>query len=143
VHLTTLDYARRFALVAADPVAGRGVAIGRYEPLSEGVAEVAVVVDPAWRRVGLATLIVELLAQAALAHGIHTFSASYMAENRPVAALLDAAHAGRAEIRRGIGEAAVGLDGEQVAIALRDQLAGAGDPPGPAQPEDRPGAARG
>jgi RimJ/RimL family protein N-acetyltransferase len=112
-HLTTVDYVRRFALIALDPATGRGVAVGRYEPLSEGVAEIAVVVDPGWRRVGLATVLVELLAEAALARGIHQFSAYYLAENRPVAALLAHAGAGRNLIRRGIAEQAIALDDAQ------------------------------
>jgi RimJ/RimL family protein N-acetyltransferase len=98
---------------------GRGVAIARYESVGEGVAEIAVVVDPAWRRAGLATALIEMLAEAALDRGIHTFSATYLAENRPVAALL--AHAGgRQLIRQGIAEAAIALDRERVTAALRD-----------------------
>jgi GNAT superfamily N-acetyltransferase len=120
-HLTTLDYVRRFALVAADPETGQGVAIARYEPLAEGVAEVAVVVDPAWRRVGLATALVEMLAEAALDRGIHVFSAVYLAENRPVAALRALAlGAGRQLIRQGIAEFAVALNRAQVTAAIRD-----------------------
>jgi hypothetical protein len=53
--LNDIDYRRRFALVARDPV-GHGVAVARYQPTPDPkVAEVAVAVDPAWRRVGLAT----------------------------------------------------------------------------------------
>lgn len=37
-RLTTVDYVRRFVLVALDPTTDRGVAIARYEPLAEGVA---------------------------------------------------------------------------------------------------------
>jgi RimJ/RimL family protein N-acetyltransferase len=110
--LTTVDYVRRFALVGLDPVTGRGIAIARFEPLpeEEGVVEVAVAVDPAWRRVGLATRLVELLAEAALARGFHSFGASYLAQNRPVSAML--AHAGGAKllISHGVAELAVELD---------------------------------
>lgn len=119
-RLTTLDYVRRFALVAADECSGKGVAIARYETIEDGVAEVAVAVDPAWRRVGLATALVEMLAQAALDRGIHEFSAIYLAENRPIAALLETTGAGgRQRIRQGIAEVAVALDREQVDAALR------------------------
>jgi RimJ/RimL family protein N-acetyltransferase len=121
-RLTTLDYVRRFALAAFDDRTGRGVAITRYETTGEGVAEVAAAVDPAWRRIGLATAMVKLLAQAALDRGIHEFTASYLAVNRPVAALL--ALTGGADqqlIEHGIGEAAVDLDREQVEAAVRAQ----------------------
>jgi len=110
-HLCTVDYRRRFALVAADPRTGRGVAVARYEATGDDVADVAVAVDPAWRRIGLATVLVETLAEIALDRGIHTFSAYYLAENRPVAALLGHLGAGgRQIIQEGIAEAAVALD---------------------------------
>lgn len=112
--LTTVDYVHRFALVAFDPVAGRGIAIARFEPGGEaGVAEVAVAVDPAWRRAGLATALVELLAEAALERGVHAFGASYLAQNRPVEAML--AHTGsgaRHLVAQGVAELAVALDEE-------------------------------
>jgi GNAT superfamily N-acetyltransferase len=78
--------------------------------VADGVADIAVAVDPAWRRAGLATALVEMLAEAARDRGVHAFSASYLAENRPVAALLAAANVGRRRIREGIAECVVGLD---------------------------------
>ena len=51
-YLTVVDYVHRFALVAIDAATGRGVAIARYESAGEGVADVAVVVRPEWRRAG-------------------------------------------------------------------------------------------
>lgn len=108
-HLTELDYRTRFALVARDGD-GKGVAVARYEPAGRpGVAEVAVVVDPAWRRVGLATALLRMLGEAALARGIHEFTATYLASNRPVAELLDEA-GGRQVIAQGLAEAVVQLD---------------------------------
>ena len=69
--------------------------------------------SPAWRRVGLATRLVELLAEAALERGIHSFGASYLAQNRPVAAMLAHAGAGaRHLIAHGVAELAVALDRE-------------------------------
>lgn len=119
--LTTVDYVRRFALVAFDPATGRGIAVARYETLDEaGVAEVAVAVDPAWRRVGLATRLVELLAEAALERGVHSFGASYLAQNRPVEAML--AHAGSGAkhlIAHGVAELAVAIDRERAERSKR------------------------
>ena len=115
-HLTVVDYVQRFVLVAIDMATGRGVAIARYEPAGEGVADVAVVVRPEWRRLGLATVLVLLLAKAAAECGIHTFSASYLAENRPVAALVeDAGGMGRQVIEQGIAEFSLALDGRRIA----------------------------
>ena len=109
-HLTVVNYVRRFALVAIDTVTGRGVAVARYEPADEGVAEIAVAVRPAWRRAGLGTVLILCLAKAAAERGIHTFSASYLAENRPVAALVeDADGLGRQVIKQGIAEFSLAL----------------------------------
>lgn len=111
-YLTVLDYRTRFALVARDRLTGEGVAIARYEHISEGVAEIAVAVDPRWRRVGLATALVHLLAEAALARGISSFTASFLADNQPVAALLaDAGAGGAGSIADGIAQLQVALAG--------------------------------
>ncbi|MGA5299564.1 GNAT family N-acetyltransferase [Nucisporomicrobium flavum] len=127
-HLCTVDYQDRFALVATEPRTGRGVAIARYEAVPGGAADVAVVVDPGWRGAGLATVLMELLAEAALDRGIHTFSAYYLAENRPVAALLDhIGGSGRRTIREGFAEAAVALDRNRVQAAV-DRLDVPGGP---------------
>ena len=110
-HLTVVDYVHRFALVAIDPVTGRGVAIARYEPAGPGTAEIAVAVSPAWRCAGLATVLILLLAKAAAERGIHTFTASYLAGNRPIAALVQQAGGlGTQVIEQGIAEFSVALD---------------------------------
>ncbi|MEU5265818.1 GNAT family N-acetyltransferase [Amycolatopsis sp. NPDC021455] len=111
-RLTALDYQRRFALVARS-FADRGVAIARYEATrTPGVAEIAVAVDPAWRRAGLASALVRLLGEAALARGFDRFTAVYFADNRPVAELLDDA-GGCQVIAEGLAEAEVLLSEAQ------------------------------
>lgn len=133
-YLTTVDYVRRLAVVAADAETRTGVAVARYESQSDGVAEIAVAVDPRWRHVGLATALVELLAQAALDRGIHTFTATYLAENRQVASLVqEAGGSGRQRVRAGIAECAIGLDRDRLAHALREFLP---HPARAAQPTD-------
>jgi GNAT superfamily N-acetyltransferase len=78
VQRTSPGYAREYER------SRRGVGIARYNVTATGVADVAV--DPACRRIGLATALVERLAQAALARGVRELSAYYLAGNRPVAA---------------------------------------------------------
>jgi RimJ/RimL family protein N-acetyltransferase len=91
-HLTTVDYTSRFALVAVEPASQRGVAIARYEPAGQdGTADIAIAVTPGWRRVGLAGELLRMLAQAASERGMHTFTGMYLADNSPVAALINAA----------------------------------------------------
>lgn len=119
-HLSTVDYRDRFALAAVDPLTYQGVAIARYEGAHGGVADVAIAVDRPWRRVGLATVMVSMLAEAAVDRGIHAFNSYYLAENRPVAALLGLAGTrGRQTIQLGIAEFLVALDRDMVA-AIRD-----------------------
>jgi GNAT superfamily N-acetyltransferase len=97
-RLTRVDYCSRFALAAFSH--GRGVAIARYAappPSGDGsvVADVAVAVAPEWRRVGLATALVERLVRRAQECGITDFTALFSAENRPVTEL---AHEGNARV---------------------------------------------
>lgn len=83
-RLVCVDYDRRLAVVALDPD-GPGVGIARYESLGDtDTAEVAVAVDPAWRHVGLATALIQLLAAAAVGNGLRHFTAEFFADNRDV-----------------------------------------------------------
>lgn len=128
-RLCTVDYRKRFALVAAVPRTGEGAAIARYEATVDGIADVAVAVDPAWRRVGLATALVEMLAEAAVDSGIHAFSAYYLTENRPVTALLHLIDGGgRQTIEDGCAETVVTLDRAAVKAAIRRLTQGEGPP---------------
>ena len=110
-YLTTVDYASRFALIAVEPASQRGVAIARYEPADQdGTAEVAIAVTPGWRDAGLATELLRLLAQAASERGIHTFTGTYFADNRPVTALINEADEPANQVTsRGIAEFSVPL----------------------------------
>lgn len=101
-HLTEVDYRSRLALVALDDDA-RGIAVARYEGKEgEDSAEVAVVVDPAWRRAGLAALLLGMLAEAAAAAGISRLFALHLTDNAPAAAMLAAAGYGHPTVEDGI-----------------------------------------
>ena len=110
-YLTTVDYTSRFALIAVEPASQRGVAIARYEPADQdGTADVAVAVTPGWRGAGLAAELLRMLAQAAAERGIHTFTGTYLADNRPVTALINAADAPANQVTwRGITKFSVPL----------------------------------
>lgn len=89
-RLVTVDYDRRFAVVALSD-SHRGIGIARYEALpGQDAADVAVAVDPGWRRVGLATALLRLLGEAALDHDVYRFTADFLTENADVAAILEA-----------------------------------------------------
>jgi GNAT superfamily N-acetyltransferase len=79
-RFTHVDYADRLALVVE--VEGVLVAVGRYDRISGTEAEVAFVVADAWQHHGIATLLLELLAQAAWMCGVDALVASTLPENR-------------------------------------------------------------
>lgn len=85
--LTDVDYQRRFALVGF--VDGEGVAIGRFEPAGDHVAEVAVVVKSGWRQMGIATAMLELLEEAAVERGMTKFVALYLPSNHAIERVLN------------------------------------------------------
>jgi GNAT superfamily N-acetyltransferase len=94
--LTCIDYTSHFALVAR--YRRRGIAVARYialPPDDDGVvaAEIAVAVDRNWRRLGLATALVKLLAKRAHECGISSFTALFFSHNRPVVELAHDVHA--------------------------------------------------
>jgi ribosomal protein S18 acetylase RimI-like enzyme len=87
VWLTAVDHDRRDALVALD--GDEIVAVARYDgrPGSE-TAEVAVTVEDAWQHQGIGRRLTARLARRAVDHGIESFTASVLADNRPALGLL-------------------------------------------------------
>ena len=86
-YLATVDYVKRFALVATDED-GNSIGIGRYETVEPGMAEVAIVVDRNWRKLGVGTVLLRRLEPLARAHEVAQFEALFLPENTAVAALL-------------------------------------------------------
>jgi GNAT superfamily N-acetyltransferase len=88
-RLVDVDDVHRFAVAAFDD-AGTGVGIARYEGATTWPAvELAVVVDPGWRHVGLATALLRDVLRRALDQGAHSGLVDFFADNVPVAALLE------------------------------------------------------
>ena len=80
-RFTNVDYDDRLALVVE--CEGQLVAVGRYDRLPNSTeAEVAFVVTDEFQHRGLAMLLLDDLAGAALSRGITSFVASTLAENR-------------------------------------------------------------
>ncbi len=114
--LTEVDYERRFALVAF--ARGEGVAIARFEPAGEGLAEIAVVVKPEWRRIGLATAMFDLLEDAAIERDVAQFEALYLPDNHAIERVLEkrgfggvTVDAGVARVTKTLGRKAVAPGG--------------------------------
>ena len=77
-----MDYVTTLALVAVDP-RGRIVAVAEYHGSpGSAVAELALVVAPGWRRVGLGTKLVVQLGEAALERGVTGFTAFVLERQR-------------------------------------------------------------
>lgn len=98
--LTEVDYERRFALVAF--VEGDPIAIARFEPAGDKHAEVAVVVKPGWRGRGLATVMLEILEEAAVERGVAQFEAVYLPDNHAIERVLQKRGFGRATVDAGV-----------------------------------------
>ena len=88
--LATVDYTRRFALVAEapgdpDPL----IAVARYEPAGEpDTVEVAFVVQDDWQGRGLGTLLFRAVLAAAESNGVRRFRAWVLAENHRMLRLI-------------------------------------------------------
>lgn len=79
-RFVTVDYKNRLALVAL--VQGQLAAVGRYDRVGAGEAEVAFTVRDDLQGKGLGTVLLEHLAAAARERGIDTFVADVLSENR-------------------------------------------------------------
>lgn len=86
-YLTELDYTNHFAwgAIALDEPDQPGVGVARYVRVQEDPtsAEAAVVVADAWQSKGLGGLLLRVLAETAVNHGIGQFQALVLATNEP------------------------------------------------------------
>lgn len=78
-HLTTVDYASRFAIVAE--LGDRIVGVARYDLQADGAAEVAFTIEDAEQGRGIGTILLEHLVGIARAHGIQRFVAWTLPNN--------------------------------------------------------------
>jgi acetate---CoA ligase (ADP-forming) len=87
-----VDYRDRFGLVAETAAGGasRVVALGSYIALSDGKAEMALVVDDPMQGKGLGSIMLEHLAEAAAEAGITTFVAEVLFGNKDMLEVINA-----------------------------------------------------
>jgi GNAT superfamily N-acetyltransferase len=104
-HLANVDHTSRDALVALDGDEIIGVA--RYDAAKglPNTAEVAIVVEDAWQRHGIARQLLNDLAQLAARRGFTVLTAFMLGENRPAAELVRALNP-NARMRWSAGELA-------------------------------------
>jgi RimJ/RimL family protein N-acetyltransferase len=106
-YLTDVDHRDHEALVALAEDTGELVAVARYVRTRPGVAEPAIVVGDDWQRRGLATQLLDALADRAREEGVETFVAPVLAENRAAIQLFE-----------GLGGATVRHDGREVELTI-------------------------
>ncbi len=102
-YFTDVDHDRHEAIGAIDPATGAGVGIARFIRDRPGAssAEAAVALADAWQGQGLGWLLLQRLADRAVAVGVTEFSASLLAGNRAMLALFS--RLGRMEVRHDSG----------------------------------------
>jgi GNAT superfamily N-acetyltransferase len=97
-HLVDVDHRDHEALLAIDPLTGRGVAVARYIQVSgePGVVELAATVADDWQGIGLGSALLARLTQRARDEGHSAFRAYVLAVNgRAIAMLRRAGFRGR------------------------------------------------
>jgi GNAT superfamily N-acetyltransferase len=97
-YLTDVDQHDHVALVAFDAGSGAPVAVGRWIRLRDEpeVAEAAIAVGDEWQGRGIGTVMGHELARRALEEGVTTFSATALANNKPILEILSELGAVRA-----------------------------------------------
>jgi GNAT superfamily N-acetyltransferase len=106
-YLTDVDHRDHEALVAVEPGSGDAVGVARYVRTRPGVAEPAIVVGDDWQGRGLASQLLDLLADRAREEGVECFVAPVLAENRAAIALFER-----------LGDATVRHDGIEVELTI-------------------------
>lgn len=114
-RLVTVDFVKRHALVAFAPD-GTGVGIARYEGEDTWPAvDLAVVVDPRWRGVGLGRELVNRVVRRAADQGATSLLLDFYADNARVNNLLEEAHLPvQRHIERGVVQDEVAIDPESL-----------------------------
>ena len=120
-RLTQIDHSDHEALVAFDESTGEGIGVARYVRTDLHEAEPAVVIADAWQRRGLATELLDRLAERAREEGIERFRAPVLAQNRGAIALLH--RLGEAETTRTGREVEIRIELDRPEAARQDLLA--------------------
>ena len=124
-YLTEVDHHDHEALVAVEPATEHGIGVARFirSPEDRELAEVAVAVADSWQGQGVATALLDRLAERARAEGVRRFSAEILAENRPMLELIEEVGPVTTKQRdRGSVEVEVELPPEGIGAELRETL---------------------
>jgi RimJ/RimL family protein N-acetyltransferase len=124
-YLTEVDHHDHEALVAVEPGTEHGIGVARFirSPEDSERAEVAVAVADSWQGQGVATALLDRLAERARAEGVRRFSAEILADNRPMLELIEEVGPITTKQRdHGSVEVEVELPPEGIGAELRETL---------------------
>ena len=106
--LVQVDHYDHEALIAVDCESGQGVGVARYVRTGDDVAEPAIAVTDDWHGRGIATRLLDQLADRAREDGITRFDAPVLAGNREAVAVLER-----------LGDTTKHLEGNEVHLDIR------------------------
>ena len=106
-YLTDVDHHDHEALLALAGEEDAAVGVARYVRTEDGIAEPAIVVVDEWQGRGLATILLDALADRAREEGVHTFIAPVLAQNTGAIRLFER-----------LGDATVRHDGLEVELTI-------------------------
>jgi RimJ/RimL family protein N-acetyltransferase len=124
-YLTEVDHHDHEALVAVEPGTEHGIGVARFirSPEDSERAEVAVAVADSWQGQGVATALLDRLAERARAEGVRRFSAEILSDNRPMLELIEEVGPVTTKQRdHGSVEVEVELPPEGIGAELRETL---------------------
>ena len=119
-RFTQVDYVQRVAFVLL--VGRKMIAVGRYDAVGEGEAEVAFLVEDKHQGRGIGQLLLEHLAQAGRERGIERFVAEVLPDNHPmIRTFKDAGYQVRSQYDDGLVSLEFSIDATMTALDVMEQ----------------------
>ncbi|MBD3914565.1 GNAT family N-acetyltransferase [Nocardioides hwasunensis] len=119
-RFTTVDHRDRVALILL--VAGHMIAVGRYDVIRPGYAEVAFLVEDRHQGRGIGQLLLEHLAQAGRERGVEEFVAEVLPDNQAmIHTFKDAGYQVKSAFEDGVMELVFRIDPTDTAIGVMEQ----------------------
>lgn len=119
-RFTQVDHRDRVAMILL--VAGQMIAVGRYDTIRPGYAEVAFLVEDAHQGRGIGQLLLEHLAQAGRERGIEEFVAEVLPDNQAmIHTFKDAGYQVKSTFEDGVMELVFRIDPTDTALGVMEQ----------------------
>ncbi|WP_246210018.1 bifunctional GNAT family N-acetyltransferase/acetate--CoA ligase family protein [Nocardioides piscis] len=119
-RFTQVDYVKRVAMIML--IAGEMIAVGRYDSIEPGRAEVAFLVEDKHQGRGIGQLLLEHLAQAGRERGVERFVAEVLPDNQAmIHTFKDAGYQVKSAYDEGVMELEFRIDPTDTAIGVMEQ----------------------